>query len=75
MSALGSRSKPAEPSGSSSSFDLSEAVDDVVDDGMRPLTLWDRKSSSWEAVEIVDEVVEASVIELTTSFVCQKVGE
>ena len=75
MFAPGSCSRPAKPSGSSSSFDLNEAVDDVVDDGMRPLTLWDRKSSSWEAVEIVDEVVEASVIELTTSFVCQKVGE
>ena len=52
MFASGSCSRPAKPSGSSSSLSLIEAVDDVVDDGMR-------KSSSWAAVEIVDEVLEA----------------
>ena len=52
MYALGSCSRPAKPSGSSSSLSFNEAVDDVVDDGMR-------KSSSWAAVRIVDEVLEA----------------
>ena len=59
MSALGSRSKPAKPSGSSSSLNSSEDVDDVVDDGRRLLTLWKRTPSSRGAVEVEDEVLEA----------------
>ena len=41
------------------SLNLSEDVDDVVDDGRRLLTLWKRNPSSRGAVEVVDEVLEA----------------